>query len=769
MAVVVEKLQRPSLAYFPKQPGPVASPDRDACHNRTMVFVAHPTSSPGTGGLDRGAWLAALSDAYEPSAIDALRTAFDLAQSAYGLRQSHQGVLLIEDAAGVASVIAGLRMDYHAVAAALLAHVLEPGTVTADQLREDVGPDIARLVEGVSRMDQIHRKGMDLTLDEGRREPLNQAESLRKMLLAMAEDIRVVLIILAEQVQLLRTLVKSDDPVRVRVAEEAQEIFAPLANRLGIWQVKWELEDLALRILEPALYKKLAELLDERRVDREGYIATVTRLLRGELEKEGIAGEVSGRPKHIYSIWRKMKLKHLDFDQVYDVRAVRVLVADIKDCYTVLGIVHGLWQPIPGEFDDYISHPKANDYRSLHTAVIGPEGKALEVQIRTFDMHQHAEYGVAAHWRYKEAAKATQGFDEKIAWLRQLLAWKDEVADAGEWVEQFKTELFQDRVYVLTPQGKVIDLPQGATPLDFAYALHTNLGHRCRGAKVDGNIVPLGYKLKNAQRVEILTSKQGGPSRDWLSDGYLATSRAKAKVRQWFNQQNFDEHLAQGRDLIERELVRLGVTVLNQEKLAQKFGHSRLEDFLAALGRGDYRVGQLDQAIEAVAEGRPREPLPPVLPKRPPMRTGKGDVVIEGIGSLAVSYGKCCKPVPPDPIVGYITRARGVVIHRQDCGNVSSLAGDRQARLLEAHWNTGAGVLHAVDLAVAAAERPGLLRDVLATLTAEKVSPIAVNSETGGGLIDVRLTLEVRDLSQLDHVIVELRKITGVRTARRVV
>jgi GTP pyrophosphokinase len=735
-----------------------------------MVSLARFTSSATPG---REAWVQQWADAYDAPALDSLRAAFDFAQAAYGQRLSAYGQILFDHALGVAGVIGSLRLDHQAVAAALAAHVLDDDAVTAEHLQERLGPDIARLVQGVSRMDRIHRGGMDVTLDEGKREPVNQAESLRKMLLAMAEDIRVVLIILAEQVQLLRILVKSDDPRRTRVAQEAQEIFAPLANRLGIWQVKWELEDLALRVLEPALYKKLAKLLDERRVDREDYIGQVTALLRGELSAAGVVGEVTGRPKHIYSIWRKMKKKGLDFEQVYDVRAVRVLVDDVKDCYTVLGIVHGLWQPIPGEFDDYISHPKANDYRSLHTAVIGPEGKALEVQIRTHDMHQHAEFGVAAHWRYKEGAKVSQGFDEKIAWLRQLLAWKDEVADAGadgnEWVEQFKTELFQDRVYVLTPQGKVVDLVQGATPLDFAYAVHTDLGHRCRGAKVDGSIVPLAYKLRNAQRVEIMTAKQGAPSRDWLSDGYLATSRAKSKVRQWFNAQHFDENLAHGREMLEREIVRLGAGTLNQEKLAQKFGHNRLEDFLAALGRGDFRQTQLDQAIQDLAEVKAKELVPAIPPKRTAARAPKGDVMIEGVGSLAVSYGKCCKPVPPDPIVGYVTRARGVVIHRQDCGNVTGLSGERHARLLQASWNTGANVLHAVDLAVYADERPGLLRDILGVLTAEKMGPLAVNSETAGGLTDVRLTIEIRDLGQLNRVMGELRKVVGVRSAKRLV
>ncbi|MEK6663969.1 MAG: bifunctional (p)ppGpp synthetase/guanosine-3',5'-bis(diphosphate) 3'-pyrophosphohydrolase [Pseudomonadota bacterium] len=722
-----------------------------------MVFVAHPITESGEA-FNRDAWLDSLRAAYAASEIDLIAQALDMAVASASFSQ----------ALGTANVLAGLRMDYQTVAAALAAHAPLENEQQRTALKEQLGPDVARLVEGVSRMGQLHRAGMDVTLDEGKKTPVNQAESLRKMLLAMAEDVRVVLIVLADQVQLLRGWVKSSGPARARAAQEAQEIFAPLANRLGIWQIKWELEDVALRILEPALYKKMAKLLDERRVDREDYLTQVIAQLRGELADAGVQGEVSGRPKHIYSIWRKMKLKHLDFDQVYDVRAVRVLVHDLKDCYTVLGIVHGLWQPIPGEFDDYISHPKANDYRSLHTAVIGPEGRALEVQIRTFEMHQHAEFGVAAHWRYKEGAKASQGFDEKIAWLRQLLAWKDEVADAGEWVEQFKTELFQDRVYVLTPQGKVIDLPQGATPLDFAYALHSDLGHRCRGAKVDGSIVPLTYKLKNAQRIEILTAKQGQPSRDWLSPEYLATSRGRAKVRQWFNQQNFDEDLAQGRDILDRELHRLGVTGFNQDKLAAKFHVPRLEEFLAALGRGEITPNQTVLAIQDLADLKPKEAVPVAAPKRERVRAVKGDVIIEGVGSLQVSYGKCCKPVPPDAIVGYITQGRGVMLHRQDCGNVTRITDARRPRLLAASWNTGANVLHVVEIVVQAYDRQGLLRDISAALATEKVNVIGVKSETESGVADMRFTLEVRDLTQLNRVLLEIKKLSSVRLARRV-
>ncbi len=732
-----------------------------------MVFLTQTIAENGAA-FDADVWIEALGGTYAASALPIIRQALVLAASEANFEQ----------ALGAATVLVNLRMDYQTVASALVSHVPSQYPEQRAALEAQLGAEVMRLADGVARMGQLQRAGITVNLDEGKKELTNQAETLRKMLLAMAEDVRVVLILLADRVQLLRALVKSDDASeRVRAAQETQEIFAPLANRLGVWQIKWELEDLALRIREPVLYQKMAKLLDQRRVDREDYLGQVTAQLRHALAQVGTAADVSGRPKHIYSIWRKMQLKHLDFDQVYDVRAVRVLVQSLKDCYTVLDIVHGLWQPIPGEFDDYIAQPKTNNYRSLHTAVIGPEGRALEVQIRTFEMHQHAEFGIAAHWRYKEGVNAsgtTRDFDQKIAWLRQLLAWKDDVTAAEangrhpEWVEQFKTKLFQDRVYVFTPLGKVIDLPQGATPLDFAYAVHTDLGHRCRGAKVDGSIVPLTYKIKNAQHIEILTAKQGAPSRDWLTAGYLVTSRARAKIRQWFNQQHFDADLAQGRDILERELHRLGVTGLNQDKLALQFHCSRLEAFLAALGRGDITPHQTALAIQALADVKPKTVRPVALPKRASGHTEQGNVIVEGVGSLAARYGQCCKPVPPDSIVGYVTQARGVVVHRQDCGNILRLTAERRARLLDAHWNTGSSGRHAVEILVQADDRQNLLRDILAVLSAEKVNVSRVKSAADAGVTDMRFTLEVRDLLQMNRVLGEIKKISRIKSARRV-
>ena len=509
----------------------------------------------------------------------------------------------------------------------------------------------------------------------------------------MVEDIRVVLIKLAERTQTLRRLSGASPSQQKRIAQESLGIFAPLANRLGVWQIKWELEDLSLRYLEPQRYKDVARMLDERRVDREQYIIDVVSQLKVELNQAGIKGEVTGRPKHIYSIIKKMKSKHLDFNELYDVRAVRILVDDIKDCYAALGLIHNLWQPIPGEFDDYIARPKSNNYRSLHTAVSGPNGLALEVQIRTLEMHQYSELGVAAHWRYKEGGKSDAKFDEKIAWLRQILAWKDEVSDSGDLIEQFKSELFQDKVYVLTPQGKVIDLPKGATPIDFAYSLHTDLGHRTRGAKVNGSIVSLNTKLQNGERVEILTSKIGSPSRDWLNAtlGFLQTPSARAKVRHWFKYQYFEENVAQGRAKLDRELHRAGVGAVNQEKIAQKLQFQKLEDFLAAIGRGDVSEYQIALAIQENEAPKPKEVAKLPTSKRSNALKFRADglaegIVIEGIDNLQTGTAKCCNPMSSDAIVGYLTRDHGVTIHCKACSFILKLPKGRRDRVFSAQW-----------------------------------------------------------------------------------
>jgi GTP pyrophosphokinase len=654
-----------------------------------VVSVQH--QFPPLAGQDSAAiqdWLAALSEVFAPSEIEVIRRACEFAAPLYHDRAEVTGTPLLQHALGSASILIGLNMDHETIAATALHAVPNYLDDWKEALGERFGPNVTVLVEGISRMEQIRQfSEVRSPAPRNKEADAQQIESLRKMLLAMVEDIRVVLIKLAERTQTLRNLSGASPEQQRQIAQETQSIFAPLANRLGVWQIKWELEDLSMRYLEPVLYKKIAGLLDERRLDRERYIADVLERLRQALALAGIEAEVTGRPKHIYSIINKMKRKHLDFDQLYDVRAVRILVGDIEQCYAALSIVHELWAPIQKEFDDYIARPKPNGYRSLHTAVTGPRELSVEVQIRTRQMHHDSELGVAAHWRYKENKKSESGVDEKIAWLRQILAWKAELADSGELQQQFKNELLQDRVYVLTPQGKVIDLPRGATPVDFAYVLHTDLGHRTRGAKVDGSIVPLNYKLQTGQRVEILTAKVGAPSRDWLSpqQGYLKSPRARAKVRHWFSTQNLDVSIAEGRVILDRELHRLGVTDLNQEKLAQRLRFNKLDELLAAIGRDEIKQNRIATAVQQEAPTKVVIPAKVVAQRSAAPRTSSSGVLVEGVGGLSVRMARCCSPQSPDRIVGYTTRL-GITIHREDCSFMQRVPQDKRDRLLNAAW-----------------------------------------------------------------------------------
>src|SRR5450759_3276361 len=662
-----------------------------------MVSIQQKASSPsGKGYESTQSWLDAISTTFAPAEVDVIRHACELAEPIYEGQLELTGAPLLQHALGAASILVGMNMDYETIGATILHAVPEYLDDWAEKLEKDFGTNVKMLVEGISRMEQIqqfseirspHKK------DKKKGDDVQQIESLRKMFLAMVQDIRVVLIKLAERTQTLRHLSGASKEQQKLIAQQTRSIFAPLANRLGVWQLKWELEDLSVRYLEPELYKKVAKLLDERRIDREQYIAEVVSRLKQALSQAGIPADVTGRPKHIYSIISKMKRKQLDFSELYDVRAVRVLVDDsqvdgIRACYTALGLVHELWPPIDDEFDDYIAHPKSNNYRSLHTAVVGPRGLALEVQIRTLEMHQHSELGVAAHWRYKEGLKPDAKFDEKIAWLRQILEWKEDLADQGDMREQFKNELFHDQVYVLTPQGKVIALPKSATPVEFAYTLHTGLGHRTRGAKVDGNSVPLNYKLQNGQRVEILTIKQGGPSRDWINPslGFLQSSRIRAKVRAWFKNQNFDESVAQGRTQLDRELHRLGITSINQEKLAQRLHFNKLEDFLAAIGRNEITQRRIAVAIREELPTKVIETAKQKISRPATESTSKADITVGGVNNLMTRIAKCCNPAPPDAIVGYVTRDRGITIHRKDCAFMLRLTESRRDRKLTAQW-----------------------------------------------------------------------------------
>ncbi|MGC8827738.1 MAG: GTP diphosphokinase, partial [Anaerolineae bacterium] len=668
----------------------------------------------------------------------------------------------------VASILADLRLDPATIAAALLHDVVEDTTITLDDIRQEFGEEVARLVDGVTKLENINQlRNMGRPdLEE------EQAENLRKIFLAMVDDVRVVLIKLADRLHNMRTLGALPEHKRRRIAKETLEIYAPLANRLGIWQIKWELEDLAFRYLEPATYKRIASLIDERREDRMRTLEQITEILRQRLKEAGIEAEVSSRPKHIYSIYRKMQRKGVDFDQIYDVRAVRIIVNTIAECYAALGIVHSLWKPIPREFDDFIATPKDNMYRSLHTAVVGPDGKPLEVQIRTWEMHRTAEYGIAAHWRYKEQlTKRDVDFENKIAWLRQIMEWRKEVTDAREFVDSLKTDVFQDRVYVFTPQGDVIDLPAGATPVDFAYHVHTEIGHRCRGARVNGRIVSLDYQLQNGDQVEIITAKRGGPSRDWLNPqlNYVKTSRARSKIRQWFRRQDREQNIQLGREILERELKRLNAEDTNIDELAISFGYDKADDFLAAIGYGDINSQQIATKVLAGERLRAQqeEKLAALSEAKP--APAAGGVSVMGTSGLLTKLAGCCNPLPGDPIVGYVTRGKGVTIHRQDCPNVLRLQ-DKE-RLIAVDWGSAEDQAYPVMIVVKAFNRGGLLRDIAALVADEGIDMSSAHAITGekGNIATITATLEITSVAQLSRVLAMIERIPNVIEARRLV
>jgi GTP pyrophosphokinase len=662
----------------------------------------------------------------------------------------------LERALATAHLLLSQGADPETIAAALVSQAIPEREIDLEAIQSAFGDELARLLRGVARAGRIE------SLDAAGIDP----EQLRKMLLAIAEDVRVVLIKLAERVVQMRSLTRSDEAIRRAAGAQTLSLFAPLANRLGVSDLKWELEDFSFRFTEPDLYKKIAQLLDEKRSEREAYIQRVIEKLRAELSGAGIQPQIQGRPKHIYSIWRKMGGKHVPFERLYDIRAVRVIVRNVRECYTVLGVVHDLWRPVEGEFDDYIANPKANDYQSLHTAVVGPEGKTLEVQIRTEEMHRHSEHGVAAHWRYKEGTRSDKAFDSKIAWLRQVLAWKQEVLDEGA-ARPAARAVFEDTLYVLTPQGRVIDLPQGSTPLDFAYHVHTDLGHRCRGAKVDGQMVPLDYKLQNAQRVEIMAAKQGGPSRDWLSPqlGYLASPRALAKVRQWFRHEDHEHDVAAGRAVLDKELSRLGATSHSHESVAHACGFPKLEDFYAALGRGEVSTRQIEVAVRGEVPAPVEAPAIHVTPAPAPKPSS--GVLVLGVNNIATMVARCCKPVPPDPIVGFVTRTRGVMVHRNDCRNITTLSPEQRERLMAADWGNTAEAPFFAEIEVVALDRQGLLRDISEAIARERINVTAVNTLSRGAHAFMRFTLQVSSADGIVRVLRQVTDVPGVDTARR--
>ncbi|PTN10863.1 RelA/SpoT family protein [Nitrosomonas aestuarii] len=731
-----------------------------------MITSTHASCA---SNMEIATWLESIAARLSSSDNALLRNTLDYVWQYYDGQRLSSGEQVIHHMLGTVTILASLKVDTDTLAAGILHAMPDYLDDYANQLHTDFNPTVVHLVEGVARMARIKALGFRNNLAGH----VTQVEALRKMLLAMAEDIRVVVITLASRAQTMRYVVSTDIPERMDIAFETMDIFAPLANRLGLWQVKWELEDLSFRILEPARYKKIARLLEETRVSREQYIALVVAELQRALQQAGIRAAVNGRPKHIYSIHKKMKRKDLDFGEIYDARAVRILVDDISDCYAALGIVHSMWIPIPKEFDDYIAKPKSNGYRSLHTAVTGLENKAVEIQIRTHEMHRHSELGVAAHWRYKEGSTRDARYEEKITWLRQILEWKDDVSDDGELAEHFKTALFEDSVYVLTPQGNVIALPKGATPLDFAYHVHTDLGHRCRGAKVDGVMVALDYQLQNAQKVEILPAKAGGPSRDWLNDalGYLKSPRARSKVRQWFNHQVLKTTLVQGRTIVEKLLQRHGATAMSLDKLAAQFNFPRPNDFFMAVAKGEISQHQLEKILTGQivsAAAQPDMLMDRKSTKRPVSQQTGEEILVNGVGGLLSVLAKCCKPVPPDPIVGFVTRhGRGISIHRQNCLNMPQLLRKNADRIVEADWGTINDKAFPVDVEIRAHDRQWLLRDISEILSREKVNAVAMNTQTRRSMTNIQLTLEVNEIKQLSRVLALLKELPGVTVTGR--
>lgn len=700
-------------------------------------------------------------------------------------RQAASGERLAAHGAGVALILAGLQLDAATRTAGLLAALpveqMEPRSLRNNPVAAEFGGEVARLVQGAQaliRLGQIARESNDSEARSG-----NQQEMLRKMLLAMAADLRIVLMRLASRLQTLRWHAVSKVPCSPEFARESLSLYAPLANRLGIWQLKWELEDLAFRQLDPVRYKSIASSLEEKRVEREAFIVRAVERVREALAGVGIEADVSGRPKHIYSIWNKMRIKKLDFSQLYDLRALRVIVADERECYTALGLVHEMWNPLPEQFDDYISRPKPNGYRSLHTVVNDEDGKPFEVQIRTREMHDFAEYGMAAHWHYKEAGarggqvKASSQYDRQLAWMRQLLAWNTDVSneEGGRPEAQVEMAVEDERIYVLTPQARVIDLPQGATPVDFAYHLHTDLGHRCRGARVDGQMVPLLTKLQTGQTVEIIAAKSGGPSRDWLKpqSGFLASPRARAKVRLWFNAIELQQRIVQGQALVEKELQRLGKTAVNQEQLAQQLGFARADDLYVAAAKEEFSLRQLDHLFQQQERGEQAEDEDADLFAQSGRTAARetastqGGVLVVGVDALMTQLARCCRPAPPDAINGFVTRGRGVSIHRADCHSFAVLAERHPERVIEVAWGQGKDALYPVDISVRAQDRSGLLRDLSEVFARQRLNVVGVNTQSRRSLAHMVFTVEVRDGSQLSQVLAALAEVRDVVEAVR--
>lgn len=733
------------------------------------------TSAPDTPTPFDDAWRQLAAAGLDDAGQRQLAHAAAWAWPRFEAQKALTGEPLASHAAGAVRILASLHTDQATRVAAVLASLPADLNAPAPTLRNDpvaseFGVEVARLVQGARallRLGIVARHASDSEAESG-----SQKEMQRKMLLAMAADLRIVLMRLASRLQSLRWHAETKTPCAAGFARETLDLYTPLANRLGIWQLKWEMEDLAFRFLEPERYKQIAHLLEEKRVEREAFIAEAIARMQEALARAGVVAEVSGRPKHIYSIWNKMRLKGLDFSQMYDLRALRIIVDDVRACYTALGLVHEMWTPLPEEFDDYISRPKPNGYRSLHTVVTDAQGRAFEVQIRTREMHQFAEYGMAAHWRYKEAGArggqvaASSEYDRQLSWMRQLLAWNSDVEDEGEAARRA-----DQRIYVLTPQARVIELPAGATPVDFAYHLHTDLGHRCRGTRVDGQMVPLNTRLATGQTVEVIAAKSGGPSRDWLNTqlGYLASPRARAKVRMWFNAIELQQRITQGQALVEKELQRLGKTAVNLEQLAQGLGFARADDLYVAAAKDEFSLRQIDAVFQQPAPVAEPEPaaLAHARSADSAEKSGKSGVLVVGVGSLLTQLARCCRPAPPDEIAGFVTRGRGVSIHRADCPSYKALAEREPERVIEVAWGKTSDSFYPVDISVRAQDRPGLLRDLSEVFARQRLNVVGVNTQSRQSLAHMVFTVEVRGGESLHKALDALGEVAGVTSAAR--
>lgn len=718
---------------------------------------------PSAGVVDpatTNAWLDALAEQRSGADIEPLRQAVALLQQGAS-GEPIDGPRLLSHLQ-VVEILDQLNLDVDMLITGLLCGPASEGVIDDEQVERRFGAGVAHMVRDVNRLQVLSTASGNAADNRGE-------ENLRRLLLGMADDVRAILVMLACRLQVMRDLKHEPEHQQRRIAAQTQRLHAPLANRLGVWQLKWELEDLALRYLEPEAYRQIAHQLADKRQERETFIHHVTTRLQQELVKLSIRPDISGRPKHIYSIWKKMQRKKVGLEQIFDVRAVRVLVDTIPECYEVLGVVHGLWRPISGEFDDYIARPKANGYSSLHTAVIGDDGRSLEVQVRTREMHDHAERGVAAHWRYKEDSGQDAELERRIEWMRQWLEQQASDEASQEPAPEFEAR----NIYVLTPQGKVVELPAGSTAVDFAYAIHTSIGHRCRGAKVDGRIIPLTQPLASGQTVEVLTVKEGGPSRDWLNPhaGYLATARARNRVRQWFKQQDHDQHVQIGRSSLDRELSHLNLARPDLDKLAPRFNYSQGEELLAAIGRGDLSPLQVaNSQVAAEPEDADAAITARAHKKAAQVRTGGGNVVVAGVGDLMTHMAKCCKPVPYDEVVGYITRGRGITVHRRDCQVVQKMDAENRERLIDVVWaDQPEDAAFLVDIQVYAVDRKGLLKDISSTFSNANVDVLGVQTQSDRReeRASMRFTVEIRDMDTLSQVLGRLAQLPDVIEVRR--